>query len=157
MSTVKRPRNSRVATYLLPAEYRSFRAYMKRHKCDASHIVRTAVLGLLVGGKATGTLAKIEEASDCDALRQIVCQGTALFQAVNWSPITVRKDKSLALHFDASLASHALEELRPEMNLLVRRVAHLIVQLEGAAAAQPKTKNADASLAKPKGEKSPCL
>jgi hypothetical protein len=148
----KRPRGPRVTTYLAPAEHTRFVRFRNRLGCDASHVVRMAILGLLEGVEPGETAVALEAASDRDVWRQITFRIMLLLQQVNWEPLTIPPGEPLEKHLDVALVSQSLAIIEPELRSLMRRIAGLATPKKtspGAEAAKPAD---DASPSKPAGE-----
>lgn len=122
----KRPRNHRIASYLPPAEHARFERYQNRLGCNASHIVRMAVLGLLDGVEPNETGAALEAAADRERWRQIAFRLMWLLQAVHWAPLMLSPGEPLEKHFDAAAASNSMALIEPELRTILRRIAELL-------------------------------
>jgi len=147
----KRPRNPRISSYLTPAEHARFERFRKRLGCDASHIVRMAVLGLLKGVEPSETADALEGASDKEGWRQIAFRLMWLLQAIHWAPLILPPDEPLEKHFDAALITEALKTIRPELRSLMRRAAELAAPKETQPGPAPAAPASDASQANPEG------
>jgi hypothetical protein len=147
----KRPRNPRISSYLTPSEHTRFERYRKRLGCDASLVVRGAVLGLLKGMEPSETGAALEVAADRERCRQITFRLMWLLQAVHWDPMVLPPDEPLEKHFDAALITESLARIKPELRSLMRRVAELAVPKEAPPGQAQDTSSNDASPANPEG------
>ena len=148
---VKRPRNPRISSYLSHTEYARFERFRKRQGCDASHVVRMAVLGLLKGVEPSETGAVLEAAADRERGRQITFRLMWLLQAAHWDPMILPPDEPLEKHFDAALITVSLARIKPELRSLMRRVAELSVPMEAPSGKAQDTSSGDASSANPEG------
>jgi len=151
----KRPRNPRISSYLNPGEHARFERYRERLGCDASHVVRMGVLGLLKGVEPSVTGAALAAAADRERWRQITFRTMWLLQAVHWAPLILPPGEPLEKHFDAALITEALATIKPELRNLMRRAAELAAPRETQPGPAPAAPASDASPAHPEGGEQP--
>lgn len=151
----KRPRNPRISSYLSPSEHARFERFRKRLGCDASHVVRTAVLGLLKGAEPGETVVALEAGADKERWRQIALRLMWLLRAAHWAPLILPPGEPLEKHFDAALITESLAKIEPELRSLMRRVAELAVPRETQPGPAPTAPASDASPASLEGGKQP--
>ncbi len=151
----KRPRNPRISSYLNPGEHARFEGYRKRQGCDASHVVRIAVLGLLDGVEPSVTRDALDIAADRERWRQIAFRTMWLLQTVHWAPLILPAGEPLEKHFDAVLITESLARIKPELRSLMRRAVELAASTETQPGPTPAAPAGDALAASSEGGQQP--